>query len=114
MLTTSWNGFRLPPRKGRDPAALESQDKAPLQPCAVLYTQPGREVLRPYQAFRRVSTRYDKLAESYLVSASLACAFRSACHHIHCLRNLSVFILFKCRLPRRTEHHAGFSLPYPT
>jgi transposase len=25
--------------------------------------------------FRRVSTRYDKLAESYLVFASLACAF---------------------------------------
>jgi transposase len=25
--------------------------------------------------FRRVSTRYDKLAESYLVLASLACAF---------------------------------------
>ncbi|MEX3556111.1 MAG: IS5/IS1182 family transposase, partial [Burkholderia gladioli] len=27
--------------------------------------------------FRRVSTRYDKLAESYLVFASLACAFGS-------------------------------------
>ncbi|MEX3556377.1 MAG: IS5/IS1182 family transposase, partial [Burkholderia gladioli] len=26
---------------------------------------------------RRVSTRYDKLAESYLVVASLACAFGS-------------------------------------
>ncbi|WP_423748812.1 hypothetical protein [Cupriavidus necator] len=25
--------------------------------------------------FRRVSTRYDKLADSYLVFASLACAF---------------------------------------
>ncbi|MGF6598755.1 transposase [Paraburkholderia sp. GAS448] len=27
--------------------------------------------------FRRVSTRYDKLADSYLVFASLACAFGS-------------------------------------
>ncbi|MEX3606357.1 MAG: hypothetical protein VB142_08870 [Burkholderia sp.] len=28
--------------------------------------------------FRRVSTRYDKLAESYLVFASLACVFGPA------------------------------------
>jgi len=59
-------------RRERDLAGIV---EALLQSDAVAHTQCGRALLQPYQHFRRVSTRYDKLADSYLVLASLACAF---------------------------------------
>jgi len=37
--------------------------------------------------FRRIATRYDKLARSYLVFAQLACALKSAFVH-YCEQNL--------------------------
>jgi transposase len=48
-------------------------DETSLQPRAVPYTQSGRTVFSRIKHFRGVSTRYDKLADNYLVFTSLAC-----------------------------------------
>ena len=61
--------------EGCHPTTLESQDEASLQTYVVPHAQPCRTLLYRIKHFCRVCTHYDKLAHSYFVFASLACAF---------------------------------------
>ena len=54
------------------PSRRTRKDRILLQPVSLPRPQPGREVLQPDQAVRRIATRYEKLAENFLAFVKLA------------------------------------------